>query len=264
MAARGALRSVNGVELFVEEQGSGAPILCLHGTGSAAWMWDEALPELARFGRVIAYDRRGHARSERPAPYERTSVGEHADDAAAVLEALGAEPAVVIGRSYGGEIAVDLALRRPQLVRALVLLEGAPAALAPPAAAWERSLGEFVIEAAALAGVDVAGETLIEALFGAGSWPTFPEEVRRLFTDNGSAIVAELRGGGLRIDRAAAAMVAQPTLVVAAQGSHPAFREAADAAAAVFPNARKRIIEGDHLVDPADPEVLAFLEEVLR
>ena len=86
---------------------------------------------------MIAYDRRGCARSERPQPYERTSVAEHADDAAALLDALSAAPAIVIGRSYGGTVAADLALRHPDRVRALVLLEpDASRELAPAAAAW--------------------------------------------------------------------------------------------------------------------------------
>ena len=63
-------------------------------------MWGDAFEELARLGRVIAYDRRGCTRSERPAPYERTSVAEQADDAAALLDAVAAVPAVVIGRQY--------------------------------------------------------------------------------------------------------------------------------------------------------------------
>jgi pimeloyl-ACP methyl ester carboxylesterase len=74
---------VNGIRLYYEEYGEGAPILCIHGGGSSALMWAEAFEELARLGRVIAYDRRGCTRSERPEPYERTSVAEQADDAAA-------------------------------------------------------------------------------------------------------------------------------------------------------------------------------------
>src|SRR5687768_17879869 len=124
--------TVNGVRLYYEEHGSGATILCIHGGGSSAVMWADAIEELARLGRVIAYDRRGCARSERPEPYERTSVAEHADDAAALLDALTAAPAVVVGRSYGGTVATDLALRYPDRVRALVLLEAdAPRELAP-------------------------------------------------------------------------------------------------------------------------------------
>jgi esterase len=72
---------------------------------------------------TVVYDRRGSFRSGRPEPYV-TSVHEHADDAAALIDALAAAPAIVIGRSYGGEIAVDLALRYPDRVRALALLEG--------------------------------------------------------------------------------------------------------------------------------------------
>jgi esterase len=98
---------VNGVRLYYEEHGHGAPIACIHGGGSSALLWADALEELARLGRVIAYDRRGCTRSERPEPYERTSVVEQADDAAALLDALVAAPAVVIGRSYGGAVAVD-------------------------------------------------------------------------------------------------------------------------------------------------------------
>lgn len=66
-----------------------------------------------RRGRVIVYDRRGCTRSKRPDPYDTTTGGQHADDAAGLLEALDAVPAVVIVRSYGGEVAVDLVQRYP-------------------------------------------------------------------------------------------------------------------------------------------------------
>lgn len=78
-ARRVALRrsgTVNGVRLHYEEHGSGGPILCIHGAGSSAIAWADAAKELARLGRVITYDRRGCARSERPVPHQRTSVAE--------------------------------------------------------------------------------------------------------------------------------------------------------------------------------------------
>ena len=114
---------VNGVSLYYEEHGAGEPIVGLHGAGSSAAMWIEAAPELAKRGRTILYDRRGSFRSERPEAYA-TNVHEQADDAAALIDALAAAPAILIGRSYGGAIAVDLTLRYPDRVRALVLLEG--------------------------------------------------------------------------------------------------------------------------------------------
>ena len=107
----------NGVSLYYEERGVGEPILCIHGTGSSAAFWADAAAELATRGRAIVYDRRGCFRSERPEPYA-TTVRQHTDDAAALLDALGATPAIVNGRSYGGAIALDLALRYPDRVRA--------------------------------------------------------------------------------------------------------------------------------------------------
>src|SRR5688500_16068825 len=130
---------VNGVSLYVEEHGSGVPILGIHGTGSSALLWEDAAPALARLGRVILYDRRGCGRSERPKPYA-TDVSQQTDDAAALLASLDARPAVTIGRSYGGEIAVTLGLQHPDAVRALVLLEPSMPHLSPESGTWLAEL----------------------------------------------------------------------------------------------------------------------------
>jgi esterase len=187
--------TVNGVRLAYEERGSGDPILCIHGAGSSTQLWANAVEELAQLGRVIAYDRRGCSRSERPEPYERTSVSEHADDAAALLDALDAAPAVIIGRSYGGTVAIDMAIRHPGQVRALASLEGdAPRELAPATFAWIDAAEGRVREVAEQAGVDAAGEALIVEIFGDGVWPQLPEPMRQVLTENGPAILAELGG----------------------------------------------------------------------
>jgi esterase len=89
---------VNGVSLYYEERGAGVPIVCIHGTGSSAAFWTDSADELARHGRAIVYDRRGCFRSERPQPYA-TSVRQQTDDAAALLAALRAAPAIVNGRA---------------------------------------------------------------------------------------------------------------------------------------------------------------------
>lgn len=253
---------VNGIRLYYEEHGEGEPIACIHGSGSSAAMWGDAVAELARLGRVVAYDRRGCSRSERPQPYERTSVAEQADDAAALLDALDAAPAVVIGRSYGGEVALELALAYPDRVRALVLLEGAPLGLTPAGAQWLSALDERVREAAARDGLDAVGEALIGEVLGEGAWHSFPDELRQMFTGNGPAILAEVEGGGLQADAAAFATIDQPVLLVAATDSPPAFREATEAMEDALPNARTSLVGGGHLVNPADPEVLAFVEEL--
>jgi pimeloyl-ACP methyl ester carboxylesterase len=65
---------VNGVTLYYEERGVGAPILGIHGGGSSAAFWVEAAAELGKRGRAIVYDRRGSFRSERPSRTRPTST----------------------------------------------------------------------------------------------------------------------------------------------------------------------------------------------
>jgi esterase len=256
---------VNGIRLYYEEHGDGVPIACIHGAGSSALMWADAVEELARLGRVIAYDRRGCTRSERPEPYERTSVAEQADDAAALLDALAAAPAVVIGRSYGGAVAIDLALRYPDRVWALVLLEGDAPGLSPAGLEWTKAIRDRLREVAAQDGVDAVYEALIGEVLGEGAWGSFPDEVRRILTQNGPAALAELGYVDEPMpDTSAFATIDKPTLLVAASESPPEQREMTDAMAGVLPNARTALVGGGHLIDPAAPEVLAFVEEVLE
>lgn len=115
----GAVRIPDG-ELWVEERGSGFPLLLIQGLGYATWAWRFQLPELSRRWRTIALDNRGTGRSMKPpGPY---SIDLLADDAAALLDALGIAQAHVCGISMGGYISQTLALRRPDLVRSLVLV----------------------------------------------------------------------------------------------------------------------------------------------
>jgi esterase len=252
---------VNGVSLYYEEHGSGSPILCIHGTGSSSALWTDAAAVLAGRGRTIVYDRRGFSRSERPEPFV-TNVHEQADDAAALLEALHAAPAIVIGRSHGGETAVDLALRYPERVRALALLEGGGLSLGEALRRWLAEVDERVF-AAAEVDMSTVGETLLNEVLGAGAWGALPEPVRQIFTDNGPAIVAEERGGLLDVSREQLGTILQPTLVVAAEGSPPAFAEVMELVAAAIPSASLEWVGGDHLIDPAHPAVLAFVDDVL-
>jgi len=252
---------VNGVSLYYEEHGAGEPILCIHGTGSSAALWVEAAAELATRGRTIVYDRRGFARSERPEPYV-TNVHQQADDAAALIDALAAAPAIVIGRSQGGEIAVDLALRYPDRVRALALLEGGGLSLSEAFVRWDEELTQQAI-AAAEVDVSTVAETSFRTILGDAGWEAMPEPAKQIFTANGPAIVAESRGGLLDVSGEQLATIVQPTLLVAGTDSPPAFADVTNLVAAAMPSAKVEWVEGGHLINPAHPAVLGFVDEVL-
>jgi pimeloyl-ACP methyl ester carboxylesterase len=110
-----------GVSLSYVEQGAGPTVLLVHGIAEDAAEWDPALRGLAAPVRAIAYDRRGYGSSEAPEPYERTTVNEQAEDAAALLRALDAAPAVLCGREFGALVCLDLCLRHRGLVAGAVV-----------------------------------------------------------------------------------------------------------------------------------------------
>jgi pimeloyl-ACP methyl ester carboxylesterase len=251
----------NGVSLYYEEHGAGEPIVCVHGTSGSAAIWDDAATELATRGRTIVYDRRGCFRSERPEPYV-TNVHEHADDAASLIEAVAAAPAIVLGRSYGGQIAIDLALRYPDRVRALVLLEASLLSLSEARTRWAAAVKERVF-AAAEVDMSAVAETFLRSVLGDATWEGFPEQAKQMFIANGPAIVAELRGGFLDVSAEQLRSIAHPTLLVSGKGSPPAFAEVTNLMAEAMPSAKVERVEGGHLVNAADPEVLGFIDEMV-
>lgn len=108
------------ITLWVEEQVSGAPVLFVGGTGADLRQKPNVLDgPLAKAFHVIAYDQRGLGRTEKPdGPY---SMADYADDAAALLDALGHQQVDVVGVSFGGMVAQHLAIRHPARIRRLVL-----------------------------------------------------------------------------------------------------------------------------------------------
>lgn len=110
----------NGIDLYVEERGSGDPVLLIMGMNSTIRLWDLTYPALAERFRAVRYDQRGAGQSERaPGPY---SIAGLTQDAVGVLDALGIERAHVVGWSMGGMVAQELAIRHPERVDRLALI----------------------------------------------------------------------------------------------------------------------------------------------
>ena len=136
----------DGVRLKVRRWAGGPNgALLIHGLASSSHIWDLAAPRLGRLGiEPVAYDQRGHGRSSKPSSgygFEHTSA-----DAAAVIRATGLRRPIVVGHSWGANVALELAVRHPRLVSGAILLDGgfssmrdrfdwrtAKAVLSPPA-----------------------------------------------------------------------------------------------------------------------------------
>jgi pimeloyl-ACP methyl ester carboxylesterase len=258
----------NGVDLYVEVTGDGLPVLGIHGTPSSALLWVDAAAVHAENGRrAIIYDRRGFGRSG-PSPSETSDLDEHVEDAVALLHALAARPAVVIGRSTGGLIALTLAQRYPEVVHALVLLEGAVFTVDPEASAWATGLREEVLRAST-DDPSSASEVVFRVALGAGAWASFPTEIRELFAEASTAVLAEIRGRGLDLSaeplvfsHEEVAGVDIPTLLVSSEDSPVLFQRINDRLAELLPHAEKVLVPGGHIIDPAHPTVLEFLSRL--
>ena len=120
MSMQRATVGVNGIDLYFERAGTGTPLLFISGSGSDLRnkpnQFDAPIAE--KFD-LICYDQRGLGRTDNPSG--NFSMTQYADDAAALLDVLGIEQIDVVGVSFGGMVAQELALRHPHKIKKLVL-----------------------------------------------------------------------------------------------------------------------------------------------
>lgn len=178
-----------GYRTNLHERGEGAPVLLIHGSGPGvtAWAnWRGIIPQLAQTRRVIAPDMLGFGYSERPADgkYSQKRWVEHA---LGVLDALGVEQADIVGNSFGGALALALAIAHPERVRRLVLMgsvgvsfpitEGLEAAwgYTPSLANMRRLLDLFAYDR------NLVNDELAELRYQASIRPGFQESFAAMF-----------------------------------------------------------------------------------
>jgi pimeloyl-ACP methyl ester carboxylesterase len=251
--------------LHYEALGDGPAILGIHGTPSSTLLWADAARRLSAVGRCVIYDRRGFGRSSPAGP--TSDLDDHLRDAVAVLDRVIGAPAVVIGRSTGGLIALALGVRHPERIRALVLLEPAVFAVDGQAAAWAAGLRAAVLRA----DPGRASEVVLRVALGDGAWSGLPRDVADHLAAASSAVLAELHGDQLDLsdspyrptDDQLRAM-AVPTMLVSAEQSPAALHRVNVRLADVLPEATLQVVPGGHLIDPADPAVLDFIRRVTR
>jgi len=124
-----AIANVNGLQLFYEDVGTGPSTLVMHGGLGIDHTSYRSLDPLATCLHLVYYDHRGNGRSSRPDESELTMEAWADDGAALAHHVAGPDPVVVIGHSFGGFIAQELAVRHGDAVRALILVATTPGQL---------------------------------------------------------------------------------------------------------------------------------------
>ena len=127
----------NGLTLHHRDWGGeGRAVVLLHGLASNARIWDLTAPLLAQHARVLAFDQRGHGLSDKPE--SGYGFDDITADIAGAIDALGLEAPVVIGHSWGGNVAPMLAVRYPDRVGAIGMVDGGVFELSKDMT-WERA-----------------------------------------------------------------------------------------------------------------------------
>jgi esterase len=226
------------VELAATEQGSGRPLLILHGLFGSGRNWSTPAQRLGAARHVFALDARNHGAS----PWaDSMTYADMTEDVRAFQATRGLGPAAVIGHSMGGKAAMLLALNQADTVERLIIVDVAPVTYPPELAAYVRAM-----RAVDLAGVSRRAE--VDAQL-AGAIPNQAERaflLQNLVLDGGQArwrlnlpvldrFMPEISGFP---ESAAGAAFAGPALFVAGERSSYVRPEYQPAIERLFPKAR--------------------------
>lgn len=114
---------INGISLAYRDQGDGDVVVFVHGSASDSRTWDQQIPAVAMAYRTVAYSRRYARPNADIRPGLDDQMLPHVEDLAALIRSLAIPSAHIVGHSWGGFIALLTAIRHPDLVRSLVLME---------------------------------------------------------------------------------------------------------------------------------------------
>ena len=249
--------TINGSELRVDRGGEGDPVVLVHGSWSGHAVWLNVANDLRTRFDVTAYDRLGHAESDRPNVFY--SRRRHENDLIGLIEQLDLGPVHLVGSSYGAVVSLAVASRRFDLVRSVVAHEPPLLDLSsrPEAAAAKEALKAV---ARRIESGDVADGTksfFEELALGPGGWDQLPDFFHRLALDNATTYAAEMRDPDWAAI-APSALEAFPGHVALTEGDQsPAwFGVAMEAVVAAMPRATRITVKGaghgPHTTHPAE------------
>jgi pimeloyl-ACP methyl ester carboxylesterase len=220
---------VNGTELYFEIRGAGPPLLLIMGATGDAGHFERLAELLADKFMVVTYDRRGNGRSPRPCGWAATSPEEQADDAAALLEALGLAPAAVFGTSLAGVIALCLVLRHPRVVSGAILHEPAFWSLFDNPDEAKRTVRATIADGMRSGGPREAIERFYRFVAGDANWEGLEPELRERVLAGADTYLEVERGAFATYlpDEATLAGIATPIQLLLGDQSLPYFAQAA-------------------------------------
>ena len=251
--------------------GKGSPMVLLHSRGASADQWRGMAPRLAEHWSLLAPDLYGHGKS---APWPGTAPVTHDDDAALVAALLAeqAGPCHIMGHSYGGGVALRLAVRRPALLRCLILYE--PMAMPLLAEAGETELYELhartadrLIEAVAAGNPEAGWAQFVDYSQGDGTWEALAPPQRARVLASTDAVVRGLaanRNPGTTLADVRALRL--PVLVLCGAETRPPLAALTRLLAQELPNAtRQEVPKAGHMGPlthprPVAERVIAFLK----
>ncbi|NBC01747.1 MAG: alpha/beta fold hydrolase [Bacteroidetes bacterium] len=257
-------RRVNDLRMHYDEQGSGPPLLLVHGLGSSHKDWFAQKEVFKHTHTVIAPDLRGHGATETPpGPY---SIPQMARDLAVLLNQLGLQPAHVVGLSMGAMVSLQLAHDVPQAVRTLTVVNCDPEYRLNTLRRWISYLFRMLL--VRLCGPEVLGRILAPRLLPDPAHAALRRTFIRRYRQNDThALVASIRAiAGWSIDEQLDA-IRQPALIVASQHDYTDVDRKA-MFAQQMPDARLAVLPGVHHAVPVERPALfnhqlqAFLAEV--
>jgi len=264
--------AVNGTELSYIEQGSGIPVVFVHGSLNDLRTWVFQMGPFSKCYHTIAISRRYHYPNDITDDGWDYSALNHAEDLGAFIEELGLAPAHVIGHSYGAYASTMLMARYPDLIRSSVLCEPRIIPLLSSVPEGLSIASEFmdqiwkpVQEAFQKGELKEGVKVFIDGISGEGSFDKLPSIVRGMIMDNAVAMKAQANA----IDQFSvftcqdAQKIARPVFLVAGERSHKMLHAILKELKHCIPNSKMVVIPGaSHNMHAANP--LAFNEAVLH
>ncbi|HTW87892.1 MAG TPA: alpha/beta fold hydrolase [Candidatus Binataceae bacterium] len=250
----------------VEEAGAGPAIMLVHGIGLRGIGWINQIPVFAERYRVLAVDLRGFGRSFKPTTPGSYTIDRFVDDLIAVIEKLGAAPIHYVGSSLGGYIGQALAIRRPELLRSLVLCHTASVSSIP------ARVRELRLRTLRKKSMNHYAHLVANQALAVHIRPAVHEWICDLIADNDREAYAQAFTEGLEhFDvRRQVGAIRIPTLVLVGELDRVIPSASGRKTAALIPGARLVAIEGvGHLSYVERPQefnqmVLGFIDEVER